>query len=206
MLVLIGCEESQTVCKELRKLGHEAYSCDLQDCSGGHPEWHLQMDIRKALSLKKWDLFICHPPCTFLSNSSSKHLYINGRKENGINKERWENMEEACNFFNEMLMAPVKKKCLENPIQHGHARERIKLKWAQLIQPWMFGHMESKGTCLWLYNLPKLRQTNNVYEEMQKLPPKEKYRIWWIGGGKKNSKIRSKTYEEIAKAMAEQWG
>ena len=195
MDVIIGCEESQEICKAFRKLGHNAYSCDLQDCSGGFPEWHIKDDIRNQI-YKKWDLIIGHPPCTRICNSGVRWLE---------ERDLWDELYEACEFFKlfQSLGKAGKAVAIENPIPHKYAVKYIG-KYTQIIQPWMFGHLESKGTCLWLYNLPRLKPTNNVYNEMMKLPLKERQKIWWMGGGKE--KIRSKTYAGIAEAMAKQWG
>jgi hypothetical protein len=193
MRVLIACEESQTVCIEFRKLGHEAYSCDIQDCSGGHPEWHIKDDVLNHLS-DGWDMMIGHPVCTRLCLSGVQWLH---------KRNLWNEMEKAAEFFNKLLNAPIEKICLENPIQHFYARQKIR-KYDQIIHPWMFGHPEQKTTCLWLKKLEKLKETNNVYEYMMTLSVKERNRILWLGSGK--DRERSKTFLGIAKAFAEQWG
>ncbi len=196
MNAIISCEESQIICIELRKLGHNAYSNDLKPCSGGHPEWHLQMDAKEALYIKDWDLVIAHPPCTRLANSGRRWLF---------ERNLWDEFHEAVAFFNFFVnFAKENKKvkmCIENPIQHEQARKYI-IPYQQLIQPWQFGHMESKATCLWLFNLPRLVHTNNVWGQMMQLPIKERQRIWWMGS---QPEQRSKTFPGIAKAMAEQW-
>lgn len=187
--VLIACEESQEVCKAFRKLGHEAYSCDIQECSGGHPEWHIQGDVLEQLD-KEWDLIIAHPPCTYLCNSGVCWLYKD--------KSRWDKMKDGANFFKKFLDAKCKLIAIENPIMHKYAVEIIGRRQDQLIQPWMFGHGETKATCFWLKGLPKLKPTNIVEgreQRLHKLPP-----------SKDRAKLRSKTFPGIAKAMAEQWG
>jgi len=196
--VLIGCEESQEVCKAFRQLGHEAYSCDIQDCSGGHPEWHIKADILDVLFNdnvsfykipKKWDIFIGHPTCTRLCNSGVMWL---------DKRNLWKQMEGSAKFFKRLLNVDIDKVCIENPIPHKYALKIIGKKYDQIIQPWMFGHGETKATCLWLKNLPKLIPTNLVngrIQRLHRLPP-----------SKDRAKIRSKTYLGIAKAMAEQWG
>lgn len=151
MKVLIACEESQTVCKEFRAMGHEAYSADILDCSGGHPEWHIKGDVLKILN-DGWDLMIGHPPCTRLANSGVRWL-----KERNL----WSELKEATIFFNKLQNASIDKICLENPIPHKYAVSGIG-KYNQLIQPYQFGHPETKATCLWLKNLPKLTPTNIV--------------------------------------------
>lgn len=192
MKVLLACEESQAVTKAFRELGHEAYSCDLQDCSGGHSEWHIKGDALGEAYSGKYDLMIAHPPCTYLANSGVRWLHIiNGKP---TNKERWQNVLWSRRFFVDLLNAPVNTICVENPIPHKHA---FLPKYTQIIQPWQFGHGETKATCLWLKNLPLLKPTNIVEGREQK--------IWKMPPSADRAKLRSKTYEGIAKAMAEQW-
>lgn len=185
--VLIACEESQEVTKAFRELGHNAWSCDLQPCSGGKPEWHIQKDVRIVLDNKKFDLVIAHPPCTRLSNSGVRWL---------AERDLWADMYSACEFFNLFQRLGDTAVAIENPIPHKYAVEYIK-KYTQIIQPWMFGHHESKATCLWLYNLPKLQPTNIVEGREQ--------RIWKLPPSQDRAKLRSKTYSGIAQAMALQW-
>lgn len=189
MVVLVACEESQTVCLSFRELGHEAYSCDILPCSGGHPEWHIQGDAITEAYSGKYDLMIAHPPCTRLCNSGVSWL---------AKRNLWDEMKEGAEFFKMLLDAPIKHKAIENPIPHKYALEIIKCKYDQIIHPWMFGHGETKATCLWLENLPQLKPTEIVEgreQRLHKLPP-----------SKDRAKLRSKTYPGIAKAMAEQWG
>ena len=171
MRILIACERSQAVCIVFREMGHEAYSCDTEDCYGGHPEWHLKGDAIHYLWSQEWDLVIAFPPCRFLCNSGVKHLYIDGKKIDGVDFERVLNMEKAAKFFNQFVLYGNTGGviCIENSIQHKHARELI-VKYNQIIHPWQFGHMEQKATCLWLFGLFPLRETDNVYKEMMKLP------------------------------------
>ena len=190
--ILVACEESQTVTKAFRKKGFEAYSCDIQDCSGGHPEWHIKGDAIEQLD-KGWDLIIAHPPCTHLAVSGAR-WFKDGVKPLYL-------QDEAADFFMKFVNAPAPLIAVENPICIMSSRYR---KPDQIINPFQFGHPEQKKTCLWLKNLPKLKETNNVYEYMMTLPIKERTRIHWLGSNK--SKERSKTYEGIAEAMAEQWG
>jgi len=156
MKVLIACEESQTVCKAFRAKGIEAYSCDIQDCSGGHPEWHIKGDAIAEAYSGKYDMMIAHPPCTFITNSGVRWLY---NKDGSKNADRWQNLLWARRFFIDLLNAPIKHKGIENPIPHKHASLP---KYTQLIQPWQFGHGETKATCLWLVNLPELQPTDIV--------------------------------------------
>ncbi len=198
MEALIACEESQAVCIEFRKRGHEAYSCDLEPCSGGHPEWHIKGDAIEVLYSQKWDLVIAFPPCTYLANSGVRWR---------VERNEWLEIEQATNFFNAFVShGEAGNMCaIENPIQHVYARARIH-KYHQIIHPYQFGHMEKKATCLWLYGLPPLHETNNVYGEMMKLPYKERAKIHNYAPGPDRQRIRSLTYLGIAAAMATQWG
>lgn len=207
MRVLIACEESQTVCKAFRAKGHEAYSCDIIPASGGHPEWHIQGDAIATILSQKWDLVIAHPPCTYLCNSGVR--WLKG------NPKRIDQMLDAMQFFTNIKVWCIENGiplCIENPIPHkyavndwGSAQKGIG-KYTQLIQPYQFGHLEKKATCLWLYNLPELIPTHNVYEEMMKLPYAQRAKVHYTSPGKDRAKLRSKTYEGIAQAMADQWG
>lgn len=199
MKILVACEESQAVTIELRKLGHEAYSCDIEPCSGGHPEWHLQQDVTTLIS-NSWDMIIAHPPCTYLTNTGV--CWLTGKK---AKPGRWENLKIGAEFFKKIMNSDCEKIAIENPIMHKYAIEIIGRKHDQLVQPWMFGHTEKKATCFWLKGLPHLIETNNVKEEMQKLPKREQQRLHYLPPSKDRAKIRSKTYLGIAKAMADQW-
>ena len=203
--VLIACEESQRVCTAFRELGHEAYSADIQEPSGGHPEWHILGDVLPILNggefttmngeshnIAKWDIIIAHPPCTHLAVSGAR-WFKEGRKPRYL-------QDEAAEFFMQFINADCEHIAVENPVCIMSTRYR---KPDQIINPFQFGHLEQKKTCLWLKNLPKLQETNNVYEEMMKLPEKERAKIWWLGSN--HSKERSKTYLGIAEAMAKQW-
>lgn len=194
MKVLIACEESQAVCKAFRAKGHEAYSCDIQECSGGKPEWHIVGDAIEVLNNKKWDLVIAHPPCTYISNSGVSHLYKNA--------ERWESLNEAVEFFMEFYNYNGKI-VIENPIPHRYAKIP---KYSQLIQPYHFGHSESKATCLWLKGVPPLMHTSDYSEHTKKLPKNISQKMHYLPPSADRAKLRSKTYEGIARAMAEQWG
>ena len=196
--ILVGCEESQAVTKAFREYGFQAFSCDLLECSGGHPEWHIIGDAVTVLNSKKWDLVIAHPPCTRIANSGVMWL----EKRN-----LWNDLDKATDFFNEFVKYGKQgnKIAIENPIPHKYAVEKIG-KYSQVIQPYMFGHTERKATCLWLFGLPELKETNNVMEEMKKLPKNEQQRIHYLPPGKERAKLRSKTFPGIAKAMAAQYG
>lgn len=206
MKVLIACEESQTVCKAFRALGHEAYSCDVQEPSGGHPEWHILGDALQAVKggdivtmdgqrhdIGKWELLIAHPPCTHLAVSGAR-WFKEGVKPLSLKYE-------AAAFFLKFAEADVEKIAIENPIC---VMSTLYRKPDQIINPWQFGHPKQKKTSLWLKNLPLLQETDNVYEYMITLPEKERARIWWLGSN--HAKERSKTFPGIAAAMAEQWG
>lgn len=217
MKILIACEESQTVCKEFRDIGHEAYSCDIEDCSGGHPEWHIKDDAIKTLYSQKWDLVIAHPPCTYLSNSGVRWLVSKKPKpgfeyheQTGLylNYTRYEQVQTACTFFNAFVLYGKlgHEIIIENPIQHKYAKELINSSYAQIIQPYHFGHLETKATCLWVFNLPLLKHTKNVYNEMMKLSYAERSKVHYASPGPDRQKIRSKTYYGIAKALADQYG
>lgn len=205
--ILVSCEESQAVTKEFRRLGHEAYSCDILPCSGGYPEWHIHGDAIEALHSQSWDLVIAHPPCTRLANSGVRWL-----KERNL----WGDLKEACKFFNEFKKYGESGNliAIENPIPHKYATLGFWIDYkhvegiggySQLIQPYQFGHLEKKATCLWLFGLPELKETENVYNQMMQLDYKERAKIHYASPGKDRAKIRSKTYPGIAKAMAEQW-
>ncbi len=196
MKVLVACEESQTVAIAFRKRGHNAFSCDLKPCSGGHPEWHIQDDVLNHLE-DGWDMMIAHPVCKRLANSGVMWL----KKRN-----LWDDLEVGARFFNKFLNADIPKIVVENPIPHKYALAIIGKKYDQLIQPYMFGHTERKATCLWIKGLPLLKETNNVKAEMLTLPKNQQQRLHYLPPSKDREMLRSKTYQGIANAMAEQWG
>jgi len=211
MKVLIACEESQSICKEFRKLGHEAYSCDLLPCSGGHKDWHIQGDALKQAYSGNYDLMVAHPPCTYLAVSGARWLY---NKDGSKNTKRWKNQKEALDFVNKLLNAPIKHIALENPISVISSNIR---KPDQIVQPWMFGDEAQKSTCLWLKNLPLLKPTNIVgkgefIEFISKDGKKKKQPKWYFEALQKaktpeeRRTLRSKTFPGMAKAIADQWG
>ena len=211
MKILVACEESQAVTVELRKLGHDAYSCDIQECSGGHPEWHIKSDVLQLLdgfcSFKtmdgtmhtinqKWDMILAFPPCTHLCNTGQR-WFTEGKKDRKL-------QYDAIDFFMSIVNADCDKIAIENPVGIMSTRYR---KPDQVINPFEFGHTECKKTCLWLKGLPKLKPTYII-------PPEKRTRNLWkaIFDGKQYAwndpevaKLRSKTFKGIAKAMAEQW-
>lgn len=208
MKVLIACEESQAVCKAFRERGHEAYSCDIQEPSGGHPEWHILGDALVAVEggciitmdgvrheVGKWDLLIAHPPCTFLSNAGASHLFKGGK----LNEERYKKGLEAKEFFMRFYNADVPMICVENPVP---TRVYELPPYTQIVQPYEHGHPYSKRTCLWLKGLPKLQPT----EVCEKWEGTTVAGNWYNKGGKDRQKNRSKTFPGIAAAMAAQWG
>ena len=184
MKILVACEESQAVTKELRRLGHEAYSCDIEPCSGGHPEWHLQVDATELLKLK-WDMSIAFPPCTDLAVSGAK--WFKEKRADG-------RQQRAIDFFMRFANADCPRIAIENPVG---IMSTVWRKPDQIVQPWMFGHGETKATCLWLKGLPLLTPTDIVDGREQ--------RVWQMPPSADRAKLRSKTYTGLATAMASQW-
>lgn len=223
MKVLIACEESQEVCKAFRARGHEAYSCDIIEPSGGHPEWHIQENALELIDGKclfvtldgkihsevarcEWDIIIAHPPCTYLTVSGNRRFNVDKYSDKAL--LRYEKREQAFKFF----MAFVNAKCahiaIENPVGYISTAYR---KPDQIIQPYQFGHKAEKKTCLWLKGLPKLVPTNEVKPpERVKFASGKSMPKWieeaWNLPKEERSKIRSRTFPGIAQAMAEQWG
>lgn len=193
MKVLVACEESQVVCKAFRERGHEAYSCDIQPCSGGHPEWHLLSDVLGHIE-DGWDLIIAHPPCTYLTSAGASRLYGNDGKIKDY--VRYWKGREAARFFMTLFESGCERIALENPTP----MKCFELpRYTQIVEPYMFGDPWHKRTCLWLKGLQPLRPTN-ITEPT----------TYWVGnnakGGHRNQKMRSKTSPGLAAAMAEQWG
>ena len=233
MNVLVACEESQRVCSAFRERGHNAYSCDIQSCSGGHPEWHIKGDVMKLIEPDiwlcsfeqdiedemlgtfetedgrthelppKWDLIIAHPPCTYMSKAGARFMYLTA---GNVNQERLEKALQAKEFFMQFINADCDKICIENPTP-------LKIvglpKESQVIQPYQFGHPYSKRTLLWLKGLPELKPTNILTEYTPYLPSNTGGFARGKGGSRgvaHNAKDASKTFKGIADAMAEQWG
>lgn len=210
--VLVACEESQAITKEFRKLGFEAYSCDLLPCSGGHPEWHFQEDVFEVIKREpKFDLMVAHPPCTFLAVSGARWLY---NKDGSPNQERIDNQNEALDFVRRLMEVNIEHIAIENPI--SVISSKIK-KPDQIVQPWQFGDKAQKSTCLWLKNLPLLEHTNIVdkgefVEFVSSKGVKKKQPKWYFDALKdaktpaERRTLRSKTFKGIAEAIAKQWG
>lgn len=218
MKVLVACEESQAVTIELRKLGHEAFSCDIIECSGGHPEWHIKWDALALINgncsfmtcdgeLHRvdglWDLLIAHPPCTYLTNASAVRMRVKGE----IVQERYEKAMEAKEFFMKFLKADCPRIAVENPTP----MKLVELPpYNQAIQPWEYGHPYTKRTCLWIKGLPLLEPTNIITEGVTPYvnggckDANGNYRRFQ-GRKERDPRIRAKTFPGIAKAMAEQW-
>lgn len=228
MKVLVACEESQTVCKAFRERGHEAYSADIIDCSGGHPEWHIKGDVTLILNpsdhgnnddfigfetmdkvthtVDKWDLIIAHPPCTYLTVTGNR--WFNVEKYGDKARERIKLREEAVNFFLTFVNADCDKIAIENPVGYMNSHYR---KPDQIIQPYFFGDPYEKKTCLWLKGLPLLVADKMVTpEERTKFASGKSMPAWYCEAAKlppaERSRVRSKTFDGFARAMAEQWG
>lgn len=214
MKILLGCEESQVVCIGFRKLGHEAYSCDTQPCSGGHPEWHIQGDVLEQLD-KGWDMGIFFPPCTYLTVTGARWLY---NKDGSKNKQRWKAQDKAVEFVKKLYYSSIERVGIENPVGKLSS---LWMKPTQIIQPYYFGDEAQKTTCLWLKNLlplqhlkePNLFDSNVTHVskgEMVTTSTGKTFSKWYWetskGKGAERQKLRSKTFPGIAKAMANQWG
>ena len=221
MNVLVACEESQAVCTAFREKGHNAFSCDIIPCSGGHPEWHIMQDVLPLLNGNcefqttdgnqhfiegKWDMLIAFPPCTYLTVTGNRWFNVEKYGEKAV--QRMKSREQAIEFFTQFVEADCDKIAIENPV--GVMSTEYK-KPNQIIQPYMFGDAFEKKTCLWLKGLPLLTATNIVeppkrkeFESGKTMP--EWYADLWHLPTEERAKARSKTFPGIAKAMAEQWG
>ena len=208
--ILIACEESQAITKAFRKLGFEAYSCDLLPSSGGHPDWHIQGDAIAEAYSGKYDMMIAHPPCTYLAVSGARWLY---NKDGSRNEERYKNQAQALDFVQQLMDAPIKHIAVENPISVISSNIR---KPDQIVHPYMFGDKASKSTCLWLKNLPKLEPTDIVekgefIEFVSKKGVKKRQAKWYYEALQKaktpeeRRTLRSKTFQGMADAIADQW-
>ena len=193
--ILVACEYSGIVRDAFEQEGCNAWSCDLLPTERPNGK-HLEGKVEDFLLLQ-WDAVIAHPPCTYLANSGVCHL------ETDIT--RWPKLFKAARFFRLFLEQTVRFIAIENPIMHGYGQQLIHQPYSQIVQPWMFGHMETKATCLWLKNLPLLSPTNNVKEAMEKLPESQRQRLHYLPPSKDRWKERSRTFEGLATAMAKQW-
>lgn len=220
MKILVACEESQAVTIELRKLGHEAYSCDIIECSGGHPEWHIQQDVIPLLNgdcsffsvdgaehiiSGRWDMIIAFPPCTYLTVTGNRWFNVDRYGEKAL--KRFAEREDAAKFFMKIANADCKKIAIENPVGFMNTYYR---KPDQIIQPHMFGDAFEKKTCLWLKGVKHLTPTDKVKPpERKKFQSGKTMPAWYAEAGKlskkERSKLRSKTFPGIAKAIAQQW-
>ena len=207
MRVLIACEFSGTVREAFRKMGHDAWSCDLRPAADNSP-FHIQGDCLPVLH-DRWDLLIAHPPCTHLALAGNRWLkdhWVKRKKK----PDRWHDgsakraaRDESVKFFRALLDAPIPLRCIENPMSQASSLVAPK---DQTIHPWQFGHPEQKTTWLWLRGLPELVPTKNVHAEMMKLPKNQRERIWSMPPGPEREMRRSITFQGIADAMAQQWG
>ena len=220
MNVLVACEESQRVCTAFREKGHSSFSCDIEPCSGGHPEWHIMQDVIPLLNGRcifktvdgiehsidgKWDLIVAFPPCTYLTVTGNRWFNIDRYGEKAI--QRHKDRKDAIDFFMAFANADCEKIAIENPVGIMSSEWR---KPNQIINPWQFGDAFEKKTCLWLKGLPELTPTNIV-----EIPPRKKfdsgktmpswYAEAWHLPKEERAKLRSKTFPGIAQAMAEQW-
>ena len=221
MKVLVACEESQEVCKAFRAKGHEAYSCDIIECSGGHPEWHILSDATSILRggqivtmdgiehfIDKWDMLIAHPPCTYLSNAGARHIW----KNHTLQPERVKLGIFARDLFMKFWWSDIPKIVIENPVPNGIFCLPM---YTQIVQPYQHGHPVTKKTCLWIKELEPLQPTNIVEPQKGRLIQKKdgttRLSCWCMDqgkpfGGEERARLRAKTFPGIAKAMAEQWG
>lgn len=198
MKVLVACEYSATVRDAFRALGHDAWSCDLLP-TDGDPYWHIQGDALSIAYGHHWDLMIAHPPCTYMTNSGVTWLHKD--------PTRWAKLDEGAAFFKALWDAPIQRIAIENPVMHKYAKDRIGgMRQTQTIQPYQFGHMEQKATCLWLKGLMPLRATTDLKAETKALPDNERQRLHYLPPSADRWKQRSTTFKGIAAAMADQWG
>lgn len=226
--VLVACEESQTVCKAFRELGYEAYSCDLQDCSGGHPEWHIKGDAVKVAYQGDWDLMIAHPPCTRLTNAGVR--WLTGAPPRNAPEEctasekvkwsviddeekteiMWRLFREGVELYKALRDAPVPLKAIENPIMHRYAKEALGAIKRNIVQPWWFGDKAFKATGFELIGLSPLIEGEASLREIVPKSGTDDHKAWSfihrMPPGPERAKLRSKTFPSMARAMAEQWG
>lgn len=204
--VLVGCETSGVLRRAFAARGIDAWSCDTEPCEDGSNR-HLQCDLRDLLDMGWRMLCVMHPPCTILCNSGVKHLYIDGRKENGRNEPRWRELESAAAFYRHCRDAPIPHKAVENPVMHGHAIRLTARGETQFVHPWFFGEPFFKNTGFELVNLPPLEKVNPLTPPR---PGTAEHKAWSAchraPPGPDRARIRSRTYQGIANAIADQWG
>ena len=196
--VLVACEYSATVRDAFRALGHDAWSCDILP-TDGDPRWHIEGDALAVVYGQDWDLMIAHPPCTYMTNAGVTWLHKD--------PSRWAKLDDGAAFFKALWEAPIKRIAIENPVMHKYAKERIGgMQQTQTIQPYQFGHMEQKATCLWLKGLMPLMPTTDLKAETKALPDNQRQRLHYLPPSADRWKLRSTTFKGIAEAMADQWG
>jgi hypothetical protein len=206
--VLVACEFSGIVREAFHRFGHDAWSCDLLPTE--IPGQHIQSDALATLASQDWDLVIAHPPCTFLTNAGVRWLYGKHGGSTVRDEKRWADMQAGAEFFRAFFLNYTGPLCIENPIMHRHAAELVGdpatlCDQRQTVQPWQFGHLESKATVLWLRGLPTLTETANVYAAMKKLPKSQSQKVWLCSPSPERWMMRSRTFPGIAEAMAAQW-
>lgn len=207
---IVGCEESQAITIELRKLGVNAFSCDLKHCSGGHPEWHIQGDVFEAINSRIWHLGIFHPTCTYLTVTANKWLKDQPARKSGalVGEERRQARQEAIDFFMRFTEVDIEHWAIENPVG---CMSSVWRKPDQIIQPMMFGHVTPKKTCLWTANLPQLKATHHgIVGEYTTSKSGKRFPTWYhyadkSKGNEERSEIRSKTFKGVAEQIAKQY-
>lgn len=205
--VLIACEFSAIVREAFRRLGHDATSCDILPTEIPGP--HIQGDALSALVSTDWDLVVSHAPCTYLTNAGVRWLYGAGKSQGIRDEKRWGDMREGAAFFRAFFDRYTGPLCAENPIMHSHAMREVGEPAGivrQIVQPYQFGHLETKATVLWLRNLAPLKHTEDVEAAMRALPKSQTHRVHLASPGPDRWKMRSRTFPGIAEAMALQWG
>lgn len=207
MKVLVACEESQTVTIEFRKLGHEAFSCDLEDCSGGHPEWHIKGDAVEVAYSQHWDMMIAHPPCTRLTNAGRRWMHNPPKGKTMV--MMWQDFFAGVELYKALRDAPIAKIAIENPVMHDHAREVLGKEKRNIVQPWWFGDKAFKATGFELIGLEPLVEGEASLREIVPKPGTDEHKEWSLihrmSPGPERAKMRSKTFPGIAKAIAKQW-
>lgn len=207
MKILIACEESQAITIEMRKLGHEAFSCDIIECSGGHPEWHIVGDAVEVAYREHWDMMIAHPPCTRLTNAGRRWLHNPPPGKTMV--QMWDEFFNGVELYKKLRDAPIARVAIENPIMHDHAREAIGIIKRHVVQPWWFGDKAFKATGWELIGLQPLKEGVNSLRDIVPKSGTNEHKEWSVihrmAPGPERAKLRSKTFPGMAKAIAEQW-